>query len=163
MNLRCGRRNLKGFVGRGWQGLLLRRRECGGGEDLDEGWGCGLGWTGGGFVLLAGCGVEIDRDAGRNDHGGVVFVVQVAGEAVDDWNCGKEDEEGYPGAVKTIAAAGEPEGTHGVTLDDGRVVVDAADGEAEDEGAAGLPSEVDSPADPEGAGETGEEKQRKHG
>ena len=111
-----------------------------------------LGCAHGGLMLGAGGGIEVHGNAAGHDDGSVVAEVEIAGDAEDHGQRGEEDEEGDPAAVQAEAAAGEPEGAHGVALDDGGMAVDAADGEAEEQGAAGLPAKVEPPAEPEGPG-----------
>ena len=130
----------------------VARRDCG--------WGCGgwsnldkrrrfrLGWPHGGLMLGARGSVKIYGNAARHDYQGVVEEVQIAGDAEDDGKRSDEDQERDPTTLQTKASAGEPERAHRIALNHRGMAVDAAHGESEEEGAAGLPSEVEPPTQP---------------
>ena len=117
-------------------------------------------------MLTPGGRVQIDRNAAGNDHWGVVAEVQIAGDAVNEGEGHEQKNEGHPASIEAIAAAGEPEWAHGITAHDRRMAVDTADGQPEEQGAAGFPAEVDAPTDPQGPGADvgrGEQKAEHHG
>ncbi len=74
-------------------------------------------------MLGARGGIKVHGDACRDDHGGVVAEVEIAGDAEDDGKGQKQEEECDPTAFEAESAAGKPEGSHGVALDDGRMAV----------------------------------------
>src|SRR5262249_53011436 len=64
----------------------------------------------------------------------------------------QQDEECDPTAVEAVAAACEPERAHGISFDHGRMTADTADGQPKNQCATRLPSKIEAPAQPEGAG-----------
>src|ERR1700752_1457807 len=103
-------------------------------------------------MLTARSRIDVHRDSSGNDNGSVVAEIEVAGNAVNHWKSKEKHEAGKPAGVDSKAATGEPEGSHRVTFNDGRMAADAAHGQSEDEGLRGLPGEINSPTHPEGAG-----------
>ena len=57
---------------------------CADGKDLDEAGGSGFGRAHGGFMLFAGGGVEVNREAAWDDDGGVVDVIEIARDAEEE-------------------------------------------------------------------------------
>src|SRR5580704_5692383 len=103
-------------------------------------------------MLAAGGSVQIYWNARGYYFWRVPAEVEVAREAVDQRQGGQKHYKCDPGSVEPEASAGDPERPHRVALHNGRMAVIPADGEAEEQGAAGLPGEVESPAHPQGAG-----------
>src|SRR6202522_1239788 len=118
-------------------------------DNLHQGRRCRRGLAHGFLMLFARGGVDIDGDSARDDLWCVVQEVEIAGDAANQRNCGKHDEQREPATVQPEAAAGKPEPAHGVSFNDAEGRAVAADGEAEEQGAAGLPAEIESPTHPE--------------
>ena len=118
----------------------------GGGYGLDASWVAFV------VLLAAGRGVQVHRNACRDDHRRVIAKIQIARDAEDHRQCQKQNNQRHPGAVEAEAAAGEPERPHGIALHHGRMTVDAAHCKSKQQGTASLPAEVEPPAHPQGPG-----------
>ena len=60
----------------------------------------------------------------------------------------QQDDDGEACALRSVVSSREPEGANGAGLNDAGEVVDAADGEAEQNAHGGVPCKVQSPAEP---------------
>ena len=65
----------------------------------------GLGSAHGGFVLGAGGGIKVNRDAPWDENRGIVDVVKIASDAEEHRNGDEQDEEGDPTVFKPEASA----------------------------------------------------------
>ena len=102
-------------------------------------------------MLCARGGIQIDRNSAGHNHWRVIAEVKVARDAIDHGDGGEKNDACQPTAVESEGSAREPEGPHGVALNNGRMAADTADCEAEDERLARLPAKVEAPADPQRA------------
>src|SRR6185437_7249032 len=100
------------------------------------------------FMLCACCSIQVHGNACWYKQRRVIAEIQVARDAEEHGKRRHQYREGDPSAVQPEAAAGQPERSHRIALNYRRVSVQALDGEAEDQGLAGLPSEIQSPAQP---------------
>ena len=114
--------------------------------DLNKCWSRRLRRTHGGIMLCASGSVQIHGYASRHNHRGVVAEVQLARNAEDQGQRGKQNEKRNPASLQTEASSGEPEWTHGIALNHRGMAVDAVHRKSEEQGAAGLPAEVEPPA-----------------
>lgn len=95
---------------------------------------------------------QCPRGCHRDNHWCVIAVIEVAGDAKNERQRGKQDKEREPAAINAEDAASEPQGTHRIALHDWRMAGDAFDGKAKDESLARLPGKIEAPAHPQCTG-----------
>ena len=72
-------------------------------------------------------GVEVNRDAGGHNDRLRMKISQVTGSTIDDEHADEQNDRGDRAGFGAVVAAGHPQGTHRIALNDRGKLGDAAD------------------------------------
>ena len=93
--------------------------------------------------------VQVNRDTGRYDDRLGVKKGQLTGGPVDNEDTDQDDDGGNSAGFRAVVSAGHPNRTHGIALDYGRKLGEAAYWKSKENAHARVPGKVPTPADPE--------------